>query len=246
MKRRALGFVVAALAIAAEAHADEPVVSYPMADDAATRAWRAHREGPHMAFELGFGAMYAPDLPVEITSDPAPADIVSFSSNGLLGPAGNLRWGVNFGISPAVDVRLGFGSFLGGAILEHDDIFFAYPHAALHVSFGPGQIYRARVGVVTGALVFDQDKQPRRLPPALFGVHGEVSPLILQFGDYSQFEFSVTQGLGVFVGDFVAADACAGLSGLGGCVAADGVSGEEPSIAQFGGHTMIAFGAVLD
>ncbi len=198
-----------------------------------------------MAFELAFGAMYAPDLPVGVRSELSGVDSVTLFSEGLLGPTGDLRWGVNFGISPAVDVRLGFGSFLGGAIVDDDAIFFAYPHAAFHVSFGPGEVYRARVGVVTGALVFDQDEQPRQLPPALFGAHGEVSPLVLQFGDYSQLEFSVTQGLGVFVGEVGPVAPCDDRSGLGGCVSADGPEA-EPSIAQFGGHTMIAFGAVLD
>jgi hypothetical protein len=244
MKRCAPGFVVAALAVAAEAHADEPVVTYPASEEDATRAWRAHREGPHMFFELGFGAMYAPDLPVGTRSE-LQGDVVNIFSEGLLGPAGNLRWGVNFGITEAVDVRLGFGSFLGGAILSDDDVFFAYPHASFHVSFGPGQVYRARIGVVTGALVFDQDRQPRQLPPALFGAHGEVSPLVLQFGDYSQFELSITQGLGVFVGEIEPVASFCDPGGLGGCVSADGPA-EEPSMVQFGGHTMVAFGAVLD
>lgn len=246
MKLCASGVVVAALLLSATARADEPVVSYPMAEDEATRAWRAHRKGPHMGFELGFGAMYAPDLPVGSHSA-LRGDSVDIFTEALLGPAGNLRWGVNFGVTPQVDLRLGLGSFLGGAILSEEDVFFAYPHAAFHVSFGPGHIYRARIGVVTGALVFDQDEPPRRLPAALFGAHGEVSPLILQFGDYSQFEFSITQGLGVFVGEVGRLDPCAEFSGAGGCVTADPIPGApEPATVYFAGHTMVAFGAVLE
>lgn len=198
-----------------------------------------------MAFELGFGALYAPDLPVGARSE-LQGDVLNIIQEGLIGPAGNLRWGVNFGVTQEVDIRLGLGSFLGGAILSDDDVFFAYPHAAFHVGFGPGQIYRARIGVVTGALVFDLQNASPLLPPALFGAHGEVSPLVLQFGDYSQFEFSITQGLGVFVGDMNEPE-CPARGSLGGCISGDSLPGvEEPSMVQFGGHTMVAFGAVLE
>lgn len=246
--KRGFGCLVAGcwLAFAAEARADEPVITYVPAEERIARAlWTEHREGPHMFFELGFGALYAPGVVFtsERTSE-LEETILFVSQEGLIGPTGSFRWGVNFGVSQAVDVRVGAGSFLGGAILDSGDQFFAYPHALAQVSFGPGDIYRPRVGIMTGALIFGADDTRVSPTTVQFGLHGEVSPLAFQLGETRNFELSVTQGLGLFIGETTPVVPCD--PALGGCRAVGGLPDREPSGVQFAGHTMAAFGAILN
>jgi hypothetical protein len=243
---RVAGYLVVAswLALPAVARADDGVSTDLEAEERIARAlWAEHREGPHMYIELGSGALYAPEMPFTFGRISEVDDALVIRQEGLVGPMGILRWGVNFGVTRGVDLRVGVGSFFGGAILEAGDEIFAYPHAIFDVSFGPGDVYRARVGVVTGALILARQEAQLTPQTAQYGLHGEVSPLVLRLGETRAFELSVTQGLGFFLRDETSPPSlCATAPTLGGCVP----RGSERVVFQFAGHTMAAFGAVLD
>jgi hypothetical protein len=225
------------------ATAAEPEIVYPQIEEQEMNAgWRSHRRGPSLFVEAGLGALYSPEM--RVTFQPTVSgDDVSYSSERLLGPTAVARWGVNYGATPNVDLRVGLGSYLGGAILEAGDQFFAYPQALFSVAFGPGSVYRASVGFTVGAFILELND--RRIAPqtAQFAAHGEVAPLILRFGPHDLLEIAITQGLGVIVGEDDQFAACEVAVGTG-CVSAE--PAEKGTVVRFAGHTMLTFGAVID
>lgn len=239
--RRISGLLVtcALLGWASSASATEPKVVYPQAEeDDVDREWESHRRGPRLFVEAGFGAVYAPDLPITLAPSTI-GDTVNNRSEGLLGPAGLVRWGMSFGATPNVDLHVGLGTFLGGAILDAGNQFFASPHALFSVAFGPGSVYRAAVGVTVGALIFEVNEERLRPQTAQFAAHAEASPLILRFGPSDLFEIALTQGFGVVLETEEPFDPC----GVG-CSSVD--SGSDDASAHFAGHTVLSFGAVID
>ncbi len=236
------------LLLGTEARAGEPVVTYPTeppsdvelaAEADAQAAWKTHREGAHLFVQAGFGGLYAPDMGAFFYRGGPREEggYIESSDHEIVGPTGDVRLGANFGVSRGVDIRVGGGALLGGALLTYDNQFFAYPHALTQLSFGPGDIYRARVGLMVGALLFELDDVRKAPATAYFAVHGEVSPLVLNLGDHGEWELSVTHGLGAFVGDQMRSVAYA--------------IGEVPRAAtslgaSFGGHTLVAAAAVVD
>jgi hypothetical protein len=228
------------------AWAEEPTVTYPSAEetDAGYTSWRGHRAGPHVFVDVGVGAFYAPDLAITFRPTSTTGDSVTLTTEGLHGPAALARWGLALGVSRYVDLELGVGSFLGGAILSVDDQFFAYPHALFSVAFGPGSVYRARIGLTLGALLFEEDDARATPGIAQFATQGEVAPLILRFGPHDTFEISLTQGIGVLVGsELKGGDPCEILQN-GSCVSATPVAGGPDAV--FAAHTTLAFGALVD
>lgn len=199
--------------------------------------WRLRGGGVHPYVEGGIGGLYAPDIGIVTTE--ISGDTVSRYYESFQGPVGLLRAGINVGLAPAADLQLGVGSFLGGAMHSRGDIVFAYPHAAAHVSVGPGEVYRVRVGVILGAMV---PAQPGRIgnADAYFGFHGEVSPLVLRFGPEKAIELSITQGLGLF-GPLATSARCDVIV-IDECVVAEV---EGTSKYAFAGHTTLGFGGVF-
>ena len=109
------------------AWADEPTVTYPPDEgDTGFTSWRGHRAGPHLFVDVGIGAFYAPDLAITSRPTTTTIDLITISTEGLHGPAALARWGLGLGVARYVDLKLGVGSFLGGAILSEGDQFFAY------------------------------------------------------------------------------------------------------------------------
>lgn len=227
------------------AWADEPIVTYPPDEaDADFTSWRGHRAGPHLFVDVGMGAFYAPDLAITSRPTTTTIDSITISTEGLHGPAALARWGLGLGVARYVDLKLGVGSFLGGAILSEGDQFFAYPHALFSVAFGPGSVYRASVGLTLGALLFEDDDARVRPGIAQFATQGEIAPLILRFGPHDTFEISLTQGLGVLVGsELNGGDPCEALQGLSCVGATPAAAGTD---AVFAAHTSLAFGALVD
>lgn len=227
---------------ASGASAAEREVVYPPSEDDDSVGWRSHRRGPSLFVEVGLGALYSPDMRITLAPRVS-GDSIFFGSEGLLGPAAVARWGLNHGATPNVDIRVGIGSFLGGAILQAGDQFFAYPHALFSVAFGPGAVYRASVGLTVGAFILEVNDERVAPQTAQFAAHGEVAPLILRFGPHDLFEITITQGLGVILGEDDRFDPCEVVVGTG-CVSSEPAGGDIA--ARFAGHTLLTFGAVID
>ncbi len=209
------------------------------AEAVAKRAWERSRGGAHFFADGGFAMVYAPTVPIVYSGfrQSGPPVIVE---DGIAAATFSGRLGINIGISQHVDVRVGGGAFVGGGVVgEGFGPFVLLPHANAAVSFGPGTLYRARVGAALGALVFQSEHDG--VPPSpMLAVLGELAPLVLQFGEDQLAEVSLSQGLGTFVA-FSENRSCAGDF----CASGDVYSGVEGESAVFFGATTAVAVAVV-